>query len=427
MKFTFWTTETHSYLEAEFDEDDSLTGKREEGSGVEITFQNKVLVFDYPVKNIHPDILGLICLANFFPFIGKRVEFPVPVSPRLEQAFKRQPFVAKKTFDFVNVDNSIEKYQANKIAIAYGGGVDSTAVHEMFPEAYVVHEAHIKNDELVPAATHSIIKAMDPERAFLVTTNQRYVSLPGGWHSWPCSTVCSLLMATDKDIGLILTGTVLGSNWLWNGTKYYDRIASRKFQGASGNYWQSVFADIGIPMFSPIDGISEFGSMRLSLSRLNKGEVNYCTAGKDGNHCEKCSKCLRKSIERKLCDPSYEPNWDNYNTLFVIKFLSKRPLYFGHIFKFAAKQKILPEWMNKLINKDTPEINTEWPLKYYPPALLFCPEPWQEVLKERITSHFDLMEENEIAEIESWNQTIIKPSFYGLIAATCKGIFNKFK
>lgn len=403
MKFRFWTTSTHSYIKAEFDSDDSITGAREEGVGTKITFQDKVLEYDYVVKDIHPDILGLICLANFFPFIGKRVEFPKAVSPRLERAFKRQPFLAKKDFRFVNVDPELPMYSANRVGIAFGGGVDSTAVHEMFPEAYVVHEAHIRDNKIIPSATHHIVKEMGEESARLVTTNQRYVSIPGGWHSWPCSAVCLLLLATDNDIGLVLTGTVLGSNWLWNGAKFYNRCESKKFQGPSGNHWQSVFQDIGIPMFSPIDGISEFGSMRLSINRLNANQVNYCMAGKDGEHCHQCTKCLRKSIERSLVDPSYKPDWSNYDRPEIHDFLKKRPLYFGHIFKFAAKRKVLPNWINQLI-LDAREVFSDWPLKYYPPALDFCPDPWKEVLEERITSSFELMDEQEMAELEAWAQ-----------------------
>jgi hypothetical protein len=410
MKFNFWTTSTHTYIEAVFDADDSSSGFREEGSGVEITIVKKILKYDYVVEKIHPDILGLICLVNFFPFIGSRVEFPMGVSSRLEKAFKRKPFLGKKDFKFLNIEDELPIYKGNKIGIAFGGGVDSTAVHEMFPEAFVVHEAHIIDNDthlfsnnVVPSVTHGVMKDMNPESSRLVTANQRYVSIPGGWHSWPCSTACLLLLATDKNIGLCLTGTVLGSNWLWNGNKFYNRFDAIKFHGLSGNYWQSVFRDIGIPMFSPIDGISEFGSMRLSIDRLNSGVVNYCMAGEKGTHCHKCSKCLRKTIERKLVDPNYKVDWSSYNTPSIHSFLKKRPLYFGHIFKFASKKKILPNWIEEIVS-DVCEISTNWPLKYYPPALKFCPEPWKVLLKERISNSFEYMDKEEIAELEAWTQ-----------------------
>ena len=70
MKFEFWTETGYSYIKAILEDGDSRVGKREEGSGTEITLQNETVTFDYEVKNIHPDILGLLCMITFFPFIG---------------------------------------------------------------------------------------------------------------------------------------------------------------------------------------------------------------------------------------------------------------------------------------------------------------------------------------------------------------------
>ena len=102
-----------------FEEEDSRTGKREEGAGTIITLQNQILKYDYVVKNIHPDILGLICLANFFPFIGKNVEFPMPVSPRLVEGFRNPIFLEKKELNFVNVDPNIPKYSGKKTSLIF--------------------------------------------------------------------------------------------------------------------------------------------------------------------------------------------------------------------------------------------------------------------------------------------------------------------
>ena len=66
MRFEFWTDAGHSYIKAILEGDDTRVGKREEGAGTEITLQNETVVFDYEVKNIHPDILGLLCMITFF-------------------------------------------------------------------------------------------------------------------------------------------------------------------------------------------------------------------------------------------------------------------------------------------------------------------------------------------------------------------------
>ena len=402
MRFKYWTDAKNTYIEAIFDDDDNLVGNREEGPGVEIEIEERKLVFDYPVKNIHPDILGLICMLNFFPFVGSRVEFPEPVSPRLEKAFQRTPFTNKKIIKFVNVDNSIPKYKGSTISIAFGGGVDSSAVREMFPEAFLIHEAHIKDGRLLHYYSHDIVEKIGKDRAALVATNQRYVSNPGGWHSWPCSMVTSLLMATDRDIGIILCGSVMGSNYLWNGAKYYDRPASREFQGFSGNYWQSVFHDIGIPLFSPIDGISEYGSMSVTIELIKAGEVVYCMGDK-GEACNRCTKCFRREVIRTCVQSDFIPNWDYYNTEMIHDFLENRPLYFGHIFSYARKSGKLPEWVTSRIS-DVQKIDTDWPLKYYSKALEFCPVGWEETIIQRIKNFFEIMTEEEEEELINWDQ-----------------------
>ena len=103
MKFEFWTTPGHSHLKAIFEENDSLEGKREEGAGTPITLEQKTVTFDYEVDNIHPDLLGLLCLITFFPFIGSEAEFPQPVSSRLYEAFQNKCFTDKKDISFRNL------------------------------------------------------------------------------------------------------------------------------------------------------------------------------------------------------------------------------------------------------------------------------------------------------------------------------------
>ena len=71
------------------------------------------------------------------------MEFPVAVSPRLKEAFSNSNF--KRQFEFVNIDTSVPIYHGSKMALSFGGGIDSSSVRVMFPEVFVVHEGHIKN------------------------------------------------------------------------------------------------------------------------------------------------------------------------------------------------------------------------------------------------------------------------------------------
>ena len=398
MLFELDVDEFHTKITAIFEEDDSKIGKREEGIGTEITNLETTLTYDYPIKNIHPDILGLICMVNFFPFIGSSVEFPKPVSNRLYEAFQNKCFRDKKNIHFRNIDTSVPKYSGKSIAIAFGGGVDSTVTRMMFPEALVVHEAHIRDGKVLQDKTCDYVRSISNGR--VITSNQRYVSTPGGWHSWPCSMVTSLLLATDNNIGIILTGTVQESNYSLNGRRFIDRWGQRALHGPSGNYWQSCFQLIGIPLYSPVSG--DIGNVAATLDEINSGTVFYCTMD-EGDACRKCTKCFRREFVRKFLDKEFKINEQNFDNPSVHNMLEKRPLYFGNVYSHLKKEGVLPDWATQRI-ADLKTTTSAWQTKFYPGALDFVPEGWDSVLTPRIFDFFEMMNDTEIRDFESWNQ-----------------------
>lgn len=405
MKFEFWTTPGYSHLKAVLEENDSRIGEREEGAGTKITLNDEIVTFDYEAENIHPDVLGLLCLVTFFPFVGSEVEFPQSVSPRLYDAFQNKCFLKKKDISFRNVSDDVELYHGDRVALSFGGGIDSSAVREMFSEAFVIHEAHIRNGELIPSHSHRIVEDLQPNRGRLVKTNIRYLSQPGGWHSWPCSISTSLIMATDLNLGLILTGSILGSCFLSNGTKFWDRVKARAWHGPSGNYWQSAFEAIGLPMFSPVTGVSEMQTMNQSTRLLKQDQVVYCMKN-DGSACHKCSKCFRRDVIRTFINPTHFCDWNPYNTEEIHTFLTKRPLYFGHIFSsaFSLKPGVFPDWMLEK-TEDIPVVETDWTMRVYTDSFLLCPEEWREFISTRVLQFIDPMTESDKEQLRGWDQT----------------------
>ena len=407
MRFEFSSNESQSVLRAVFEDGDRYEGSRQEGAGQAITYSGEDITFDYPVSSIHPDLLGLLCLIVFYPFIGDRAVFPVPVSPRLEQAFCNQNF--RRRFRLHNVDPDIEAYSGSKMALSFGGGIDSSAVRTMFPDAYVVHEAHLKGGELLPSHAHRIVRSMGPERGRVVTSNQRYVSAPGGWHGWTCSAATALLMATDNDFGIILTGTVLGATLLANGSRYWDRFQARDRHGFTGNFWQSAFNAVGLPMFSPVCGASEYLTMTLCLDRVRTGDVVYCTE-QDGRPCLRCSKCFRRDMIRAVVDADHRPEYKPYDRPDIHAFLETRPLYFGHIFSFARdRAEGLPSFITSRLRGggggEVPAIESDWPLRVHPRVFEFCDPGWRDAVRDRVLEHLTPMEPEHMAELEGWDQS----------------------
>ena len=401
MRFEFSSDSHQTRILAVFEDGDSYEGARQEGPGTRITYSGQDIVFDYGVESIHPDLLGLLCLIIFYPFIGERVTFPMPVSPRLEQAFSSPMF--KSRFRFANVDDAVETYSGSRMALSFGGGIDSSAVRTILPDAFVVHEAHIRDGCLVPSHAHDIVRRLGSDKGRVVSTNQRYVSQPGGWHGWPCSVATSLLMATDHDFGMILTGSILGSTLLYNGSRYWDRFAARADHGFTGNYWQSAFNAVGIPMFSPVCGASEYLTMKLSLDLIHSGSVVYCME-REGKACLRCAKCFRRDVIRTVVEPGYRATWKPYDRSEIHSFLEHRPLYFGHIFSYARDRPGLPRFVVSRLT-DLPDIRTDWPMRVHGRTLELCDEDWRGAISEQMHRHLDPMDSADLAELEAWDQT----------------------
>ena len=400
MIFEFESRRQTSTLRALFEPDDRYTGERQEGYGNAITYSGEEITFDYSVDSIHPDLLGLLCLIIFYPFIGERVVFPMAVSPRLQEAFQKPSF--KRRFRFDNVDPSLELYSGSKMALSFGGGIDSSAIRVIFPEAFVVHEAHLRDGCLVESHTHDIVREFGRENGKIVTTNQRYISLPSGWHGWTCAFATSLLLATDYDFGIILMGSTLANTLLFNGARYWDRFGARRYHGFTGNFWQSAFNEIGIPVYSPVCGASEYLTMKLSLDLIAQDKVVYCTA-EEGRACFRCTKCFRRSVVRAVVDHGYRPDWDRYDQKLVHKFLENRPLYYSHVFSYA-KSRInrMPRFISSRL-KDIPDIESDWLNRVYTRTFEFCDERWRPAISERVLEYLDPMEEEHVKEMQDWD------------------------
>ena len=400
MRFEADFSGPRAVLRASFESGDRHTGNRQEGAGTPITYSGEDIEFDYVPDEIHPDLLGLLFLTIYYPFVGERAVFPAPVSPRLEAAFRSSAFDRRIRFD--NVDASLEPYIGSRMALAFGGGTDSSAVLSMFPEAFVVHEAHVRAGRVVPSFTHRVVREMGSDRARVVLSNQRYVSRPGGWHSWPCAFATTLLMATDHDFGIILMGSGLEATLLNTGTGYFDRFEARRRHGLTGNYWQSAFNAVGLPVFSPVCGASTFATSRLSLRMIRSGRVFSCALD-HGAPCMRCSKCLRKDLTRAAVDPAHTVRWGAYDRADIHEHLDRDPLPEGHVFSYSRRTVSgLPNFIRDT-TADLPEIESQWPLRTHPATFEFCDPRWRPMIRERVLAHLEEMRPADIAEMQRWS------------------------
>ncbi|WP_214000003.1 DUF6395 domain-containing protein [Arsukibacterium sp.] len=347
MIFLHYVSGGCTFIEAIFEDNDLKTSKRLEGVGVEISNRNPLVFFNKEYSDIHPDIIGLVCLAIFYPFIGSDVTFPQPITPKLAESINRDIFLKHKKLNIRNVSQDLIPYLGEQgEVLAFGGGMDSSAIRALFPEAFVVHEASIKNGILVADDANELTASLESKgRGSLVETNSRFISNPGGWHVWIGSIVTALLEAGKRRAKYIYAGTILGSAFMSNGAKYFDRHASSKWHGPSGNYWQQLFWDIGLPLVQPLMGCSEILTMQASLKYLNKNEISYCTAD-NGKACGVCPKCFRRScIENYVTGEQIDfSRFDNNAVNLILnKNLFILDTYTQHLFHLDGRPQVLLE------------------------------------------------------------------------------------
>lgn len=380
-------------IEAELEDSDTLISRRVEGSGTSITLRTPLIYFDKAYPDLHPDIIGLVSLVLFYPFIGGPVTLPKAVSPALAATFSRPIFRKEKILHIRNIDPNLKGYVGESPGvIAFGGGVDSSAIRALFPNMMVVHEASIRRGEILPDRTREIW----PQQSIL--TNSRYVSNPGGWHTWASSIVTALLEAGAKQATHIYAGTILGTAFLGSGVRYRDRHQAVKHHGISGNYWNQAFWDIGLPLVTPLMGCSEILTMQASLTHLSPEELIYCTAN-NGSPCHACMKCLRRqAIEEYLT--GHRRSYTAYDSPQIHRALSSRPMHMGHIYATLITHGWQPPEYLKKYFEDLPRIS--FPLYVYMPSVDFAPAFLQEELRSVLQTAFVEMNPEHIQEFKAW-------------------------
>lgn len=406
MRFEFKSADGFSFLEAFLEPGEDGTGRRWDGVRTQTRLSNLRVLFDYEVENIHPDLLGLICLNLFFPYMREEVEFPMPVSSRLQEAFRLPRFTHEKELKFRNVSADVPQYSGTRIANSFGGGFDSTAIRQMFPEAYIVHEGKIRDNEIVPSHTVSVVDALGEDAGRVVYSNSRNITESGGWPTWPCCTNTSLLMATDLDVGTIFIGQHLGSTYLLQGTRFWDRSRAKRWHGPTGNCWQSAFEAVGIPLISPVAGITDLQTMALSQDFFQRDEVVCCYRA-NGRECHECPKCFRRDLMRSLLSEDVKIDWDRYDNKRVHRNVELRPLRYAYTYAtmLMVAPERMPSWLRERL-VDIEPVETAWTMKLFAQSFADIPEPWRELVQQRVSDNVESMGPAEIAELMAFDQTL---------------------
>lgn len=409
-------------------------GYRAEAPHPRLILVNHEVLFDYiPSRPIHPDILALICLIVYYPFFQKWTDthFPSKISPTMASALAKFPLytwdgsrnryckiegagiIVPKT----GIDPDLAPYKNGATTLlAFGGGLDSTAVKCLFPGAHIVHEKKW-NHRTTKNGVDELISIMDrrPQsgQSHVIASNSRSLTRPTGWTGWISCIATSLLVASDHPTNNILLGSSLAS--LLGGGKRFIGVNGKEFPGT--NIWTSLLKHtVGINLFCPVAGLSEVALVKIikQTSQLYLKKCTWCLK-KNGYPCHSCFKCLRRDLlifyeaaqgVSKGTDliggtPSPFP-WSNYSK-------SKKPPRetFGPTLNYLLK------WYHNTFGTVPPIISSEieqdvsWIDAWYVPALSLVPENLKTYVYKRIAQRVRPMSDYEKMCLENYGQEIV--------------------
>ena len=318
MRFSSWTADGCFFIRGEFvpEHGDEKIGPRYQGPFDELEMVNDTVWYNYIPKKLHPDELAIMCFMIFFPWVGKKVQFPSPVSSEVLEAINHPTFHRfKGDIEILNLAevnpqplSESDSIRPQDVVISFGGGVDSSALHALFPEATLVHEINVPYEE-ESVEHHRVIAAMSRHHSRKGTpvrwiqTNARYLSKPQGVTNWLCPLIPALLVACDQGKKAVFTGSNIGTMFLNNG-KIYSPGHQIK------NPAREIMSRHTVPIVQASAHISVATAYRLCNEEGIIPDVVFCDAGKDKGPCSKCMKCMRRELVYRALVHKYPDEYD---------------------------------------------------------------------------------------------------------------------
>lgn len=411
MKFEIKITNTQTHFIAIGESDEEKHGLRAQGPYTSLELIDNTLIIDYVSKlPLHPDIIGAICITAFYPFIKYSATMPFPISKTFAEGLQMDilpqhdkidgSYRAIKPITITNIDENLESYSNGKnTVIAYGGGMDSTAIALMFPDYPLIHTSNIRVTSEIKDVMKTYIAENLQNKSYVIDSNCTELCRPRGFTTFTNIFLVPLLLSADLNIKNICCGEILESSCMSTGVKYFPQFDPKK-----RNRWIRFYNHIGLNMFAPTAGLSSIITADIVYKHDLHLKALYCENIK-GNKCHNCIKCFRKGSELlndKTKDFEY---WSNYNKQNMIKELSIRPLPYANTVIYSVNNNNnLPDYFLETI-KDLSHIKTDLFKRIYSKSFIYFPEDIKDRLITELTKYAEIMNEEEEKYLENWDIT----------------------
>lgn len=411
MKFEFFESNNKTFFKAILEEDETIEGVQAQGPYPKIKLVNNILEINYvSKKKLHPDVIAAICITAFYPWIKYSATMPFPISETFARGLEMDIlpqhevidgiYRATKPITITNIDNTLIPYVGESgTVIAYGGGMDSSAIALLFPEFPLVHSSNLDDSKEVKNVMKDYVKDNLKNDAYIIDSNCKELCNIKDFTTFTNIFIIPLILSADLNIKNICCGEILESSCMSNGIKYFPQ-----FEPKRRNRWIRFYNQIGFNMFSPTAGLSSIVTADIVYKHDLHLKSLYCETNK-GNKCHNCIKCFRKGSELLKDETKDFQYWSKYNKEKIIEQLTRRPLPYANTVVYSINNnKNLPDYFLESI-KDLSHIKTDLFTRIYSKSFIYFPQDIKNRLITELTKYADLMSEEEEKYLESWDLT----------------------
>lgn len=274
-----------------------VSGSPSDNVGIPVRLKSTVLRYEWDDAELSMafDYAALLAMLSFYPVIcgssdaKSVVTFGWPVSDLARDAVEEWEPTIEVRSDAVGDPPEHDR----RPVISFGGGVDSTALSMMFPDADLAHEVPL---EVRSGGMQSAVyeRLSDSGNATFIYTNQRQLYDVWGLGSWPALFAAALL----TNPGVILSGVTIMENSL---LLAYAGVRQR----LKHLRWYRLMSRIG-PRMTTMEFMPSSCSARIVALEGLISQTAYCHLIRHDD-CGTCYKCLRRRTMFALADQGSSP------------------------------------------------------------------------------------------------------------------------
>tara|TARA_B100000287_G_scaffold243184_1_gene228602 strand:+ start:1336 stop:2640 length:1305 start_codon:yes stop_codon:yes gene_type:complete len=367
-----------------------------------------ILPDNVTIDSIHPDHLALVSIMLSFPFIGKKLSFPFPVSKR----FHKSTEVITK-FSTGPVDIELEPFASPEVSnpgLALSGGVDSIAALAIMPKntvSFFLDRPIRKRSLYDKDAAHKTCKELLKlgYDVFSIETDLEYIRNPVGFPVDVANSSPAVLLAKSLSIDSIAFGTIMESAYGIGHSKYRHYP-----EGSHFSLWGSLFEGAGIPLNQVVAGMSEVSTSKITIDHPLGKLAQSCIRGKWKKPCLNCWKCFRKVLleasikSEKLLDEEIDKMFKIPEArINLCKFPIKHENILTYITSKYQGRNSNMKLLRKRVRGDL--LSLDWLEKWNPESESLIYHKYRNEIIGNIKKLLRVMDENEVKTMKSWDMS----------------------